>query len=113
MPGLRTAAHSSGPRLTVAVRRREKLGWIDLLSLGLHLDVSLHFLIVLPEPLATEPEQEPQGKGSSPSIAITAEGVKQPTPSRCTGESGAGRGAVDDAAAALRPHDVEVANTRV
>jgi hypothetical protein len=77
---------ASGLRLTVPVRRCENLGWIGLLSLGLHLEILLLFLIISPMPPAKEPEEEPQGKGSPPSIAMlmdsgTAEGVKQPTPS--------------------------------
>jgi hypothetical protein len=76
---------ASGERLMVPVHRREKLGPVAVLSLGLHLEILLLFLIIAPELPAT-PEPEPQGKGSPTSVAMvmdvgTAEGVKLPTPS--------------------------------
>jgi hypothetical protein len=57
-----------------------------VLSLGLHLEILLLFLLVLPQLQKDTAEQTPAGKGSPPSIAMvmevgTAEGVKLPAPS--------------------------------
>jgi hypothetical protein len=72
-------------RLTVPVRRREKLRRALVLSLALHLAILLCCLIVLPTPSET-PSPTPEGKGAPTSVAMvmdvgSSEGVKRPAPS--------------------------------
>jgi hypothetical protein len=63
---------ANSPR--VPVRRRERLTRMLVLSLALHLEILALFLLILPElPVAPEPEQEPQGKGSPTSIAMVTD----------------------------------------
>ena len=72
-------------RLTVPIRRREKLRRPLVLSLALHLAILLCCLIVLHPPLET-PSPTSEGIGAPTSVAMvmdvgSSEGVKQPTPS--------------------------------
>jgi hypothetical protein len=94
--GVRDASHDAllGParsmlatpqRLTVPIRRREKLRRPLVLSLALHLAILLCCLIVLHPPLET-PSPTSEGIGAPTSVAMvmdvgSSEGVKQPTPS--------------------------------